>query len=341
MIRKITCAFLMGSFACSSVPPASEADAAAPFEASSSEASSTSDAPLPLGSVSSVTALSSCPAGAMPGATCSTIVVQCPGIEDLSATIAVAAPQGTATGTIYAHLGGGGTALFTANLQTMLQAGYRTFQIAWTTDWEQTSNAGILAAACRPATAMQWAYDNVHEGGEKTGFCGIGHSGGSGVLAYALTHYGMDRVLDYAQLQAGPPFGRIDYACAPQTYTGPARTLCPENTDAPIALKTEVGTWENTGDCLGTSATPAELAKWAADSVVSPGADFDYPHTPVDFIDCATNPNGTTGGAYFYSKAVTSSVTVTCPTDCSGESIGSSGATQAVSAMLAQCKPHP
>jgi hypothetical protein len=295
---------------------------------------------LPLGKVTSVTPLASCPPGAMQGAACSTIVVQCPGIEDLPATIAVAQPNVAPKGTIFAHLGGGGTDFFTANLGAMLSAGYRTFQIAWSTDWEQTKSAGILQGACRPATAMQWAYDNVQKGDTTTAFCGIGHSGGSAVLAYSLAHYGMERVLDYAQLQAGPPFGRIDYACDPASYMGPPRMLCPENPDAPITLKPEVGTWENTGDCGGT-ATDSDRAKWAADSVVSPGADYDYGATPVDFIDCATNPNGTTGGAYFYSSAIKSPHTVSCPTQCSGESLGTDGLATALSEMLANCTPRP
>lgn len=101
-----------------------------------------------------------------------------------------------------------------------------------------------------------------------------------------------------------------------------------------------MGTWENTGNCLGNAPSSSDLAKWAADSVVSSGADYDYPTTPIDFIGRATNPNGTTGGAYVYSQNITSALTVTCPTDCSGEAIGASGATKAVSAMLAECKPH-
>jgi len=158
------------------------------------------------------------------------------------------------------------------------------------------------------------------------------------VLAYALAHYGMGRVLDYAQLQAGPPFGRIDYGCAPASYTGPAPALCPQLPDAPIALPADkVGPWENTPDCGSASPTPEDLAKWAADSVVSAGAAYDYPHTIVDFIDCATNPNGTTGGAYFYSQSITSTHSVSCPTQCSGEALGTDGSAQAVSAMQAQC----
>jgi hypothetical protein len=107
-----------------------------------------------------------------------------------------------------------------------------------------------------------------------------------------------------------------------------------------VGLPTDkLNAWENTMAC-NNNPSPADLAKWAADSVVSPSASYDYPKTIVDFIDCTVNPNGTTGGAYFYSSQITSTHSVFCATQCSGEAIGTDGAAQATSAMHTQCVPR-
>jgi hypothetical protein len=266
--------------------------------------------------------------------------VHCPGISDLDAVVAVTEPNGTVRGTIFAHGGGGGTAFYSQNLSDYLAANYRVVQVRWATDWEQTTD-GILAAACRPATLLQWVFDTVHGADRSTGFCGVGQSGGSGVLSYLLSHYGSGTILDYAAPSAGPPFGRIDYGCAPSTYAGPLRTLCPALTDAPVTLPpARMNPWENTQTCGAASPDPTEIAKWAADSVVSPGASYDYPQTVVDFFDCVTNPNGTTGGAYFYSQEITSAHAVRCFTACSGEDLGTAGWATLRDDVLAGCVPR-
>jgi len=150
----------------------------------------------------------------------------------------------------------------------------------------------------------------------------------------------MKKILDYVELTAGPPFGRIDYGCAPQTYGGPPKTLCTDLMDAPVALPPQLmNPWENTTTC-GGSAPAADIAKWSADSVVSAGADYDYPQTLVTFWDCTINPNGTTGGAYFYSQKISSMHSVTCFTQCSGEDLGNAGWTAALQSVLADCKPR-
>ena len=135
-------------------------------------------------------------------ATCTTLVVRCPGIEDLQATAAVTEPSASLKGTLFAHSGGGGTSYYTQNIASYLGAGLRVVQVKWASSWEQTqpSTTGLLASACRPATVLKWTFDNPHGQSRALAFCGVGHSGGSGVLAYALAHYGMGDYLDYAAL---------------------------------------------------------------------------------------------------------------------------------------------
>ena len=74
---------------------------------------------------------------------------------------------------------------------------------------------------------------------------------------------------------------------------------------------------------------------------MSPGADYDYPQTAVEYFDCDVNPNGTTGGAYFYSQAITSTHSVTCFTACSGEDLGNAGWTALRDAVLTGCVFSP
>lgn len=303
--------------------------------ASSTGAGGGSGGAHPIGQVTDVQPSSECPG-------CQQLTVQCPGIEDNTAILKVSEPGVPAQGTIFAHNGGGGTDFYShPNLDTYVAAGFRIALVRWMSDWEQTKTAGILDGACRPATVMKWVFDNVHQGGTSAAFCGIGQSGGSGVLAYMLAHYGMDQILDYAALSAGPPFGRIDYGCAPETYSGSLPELCSGDGSVSLALPPDkLDPWENTTTCGTGMPSSSDLAKWAADSVVSPTASYAYPKTLVSFFDCMANPNGTTGGAYFYSQQITSQHDVTCYTACTGEELGSQGWSEYGAAVLDQCVPR-
>ena len=310
------------------------------------------DTPRALGSVAVLGGVP-CPAGAIPGASCRTVNVSCPALDDLSAVVATTAPAGTAAGTVVLHGGGGGVALdfqggngsrFGADL---VQGGYRVVQVAWMSEWEQTQTMGILPAACRPATLFRWVFTDIHQGDRQHGFCALGSSAGSGALSYSLAHYGLGDTFDQVELVAGPPFGRIDYGCAPATYPGPPRDLCPGLTDAPIAFDASeaelVGGWENTpGRCGAGQALPADLTHWAADSVVSPGATYAYPLTPVRFYYCAASPNATTGLGSFYVDAITTAHSVQCGTRCADEGAMDDPTIYAamVSDMQAGCTPR-
>ena len=203
------------------------------------------------------------------------------------------------------------------------------------------SDDGILAAGCRPATLFQWIHQNVHGADRELGFCASGYSGGSGALSYAMAHYGLESAFDYIDLTAGPPFGRMDYGCAPDTYSGPMRQLCPELADAPMELPADkINTWEHSTTCGSRSVDPVELQRWRDHSVVSPGGDFNYPQTTMAFWNCATRPAGTAGGAYFYSQEISSDKRVACFTSCSGEPIGGEGNSAQRASMMAECIPR-
>jgi hypothetical protein len=116
-----------------------------------------------LGTVSSVVSGAACLSGAPMRAACTMMTVSCPGVEDIAVNLAVTEPyNGSAHGTVFTHAGGGGNFYEGSNVQGYLQNGLRTAQVAWATPWEATASSGILAAACRPATVLQWIFDNVH-----------------------------------------------------------------------------------------------------------------------------------------------------------------------------------
>ena len=98
--------------------------------------------------------------------------------------------------------------------------------------------------------------------------------------------------------------------------------------------------WDNTKTCGASAPSTDDILKWGSDSVVSPGADYAYPKTDVDFFDCTNMPNGTTGGAFFYASAIRSTHAVYCfdgPNDgCSGEGLGR-GEGMLVDQLVAKC----
>ncbi len=321
------------------------------------DSASSTDAPptgnggaRPLGTVTDKGATPNCVAGA----TCRTLTVACPGAAPLDVNVQMQEPTVPVLGTIVVHDGGGGITFFGRGALTAryLAKGYRIVDMAWANDWEKTSmGAGsIKAGACRPATVLKWAFDNVHKGSRDQGFCAQGQSGGSGAMSYALAAYGMEDYLDYVMLTQGPPFGRMDCGCDPSAAgCASVPALCPEIANASLALPGgKIDEWAGVSSCTaGISA--ADVAKLAADSVASPDDDFDYPKTHVSGWYCAMRPNGTTGGGAFYLAKVQPAPKVFCSPDCEVESIYQTTATltggalvadQMLSEMTAECVPR-
>ena len=90
-------------------------------------------------------------------------------------------------------------------VDTFVNDGFVTVEIQWEQPgiWEGDSRA--ITLACRYATAARWIYDNLHEGGEETLFAAQGNSGGAAQIAFGLAHYGLDEIIDLANLGGGPP----------------------------------------------------------------------------------------------------------------------------------------
>ena len=114
-------------------------------------------------------------------------------------------------GTILLTTGGRGTRWYrvgeegnsiNAMMDTLLDDGYKLVEIAWVEPgvWEEPG--GTISLACRSATAFHWVHENIHQGGL---LAAQGNSGGSAQIAFSLAYYGLDEILDLANLSGGPP----------------------------------------------------------------------------------------------------------------------------------------
>jgi len=185
-----------------------------------------------LGTVSHVTPIPVCPQGYFDGMQCSVATVSCPDTADIQVTFGYENPAGTPKGTIFFHDGAGGTTPYAAGLSpsenylvSYLGAGYQIVQMSWATDWEEVGashQASIGAAACRPATLMQYIYQNVRVSGA---MCAQGQSGGSAAIAYALAWYNAASFVDKVELISGPVFGNVEEGCV-VPHAAPL-TVCP------------------------------------------------------------------------------------------------------------------
>lgn len=142
-------------------------------------------------------------------------LANCPGVSDLGFVFGYAPPTARPyNGTIVMLSGDGGTnAAIGTNFSYYVpfyeSKGYQVVEVAWGpyggngTPWEQASPgampypiSNIEAAACRPATFLNWVRNGnsgVGTGIWATtggGMCAHGDSGGSGALGYVLGWYG-------------------------------------------------------------------------------------------------------------------------------------------------------
>ena len=189
----------------------------------------------------------SCPTfgGGLPNSssTCYQVNTSCPGVADFSVYLKVNQPAGSSVGTVLFGTGTGGSALYDfdepdffngstngglAVVQGVLDAGFTTVQVSFGSPFNQattngwlTGPGGVRRLACRYATAAQWIYQNIHNSNTSAPMCATGNSGGSGIIAYALTDYGMDSTFSMVEETSGPPMSRLDQACLP-----PSNSVC-------------------------------------------------------------------------------------------------------------------
>ncbi len=169
-----------------------------------------------------------------------------------------------------------------AALETLHANGLATVQVRWAAGWTDPDGeaAGPRALACRPATVVQWVHDNLYnnldtrvapdDSAGVCGFCYTGNSAGAGAIAYALSYYGLDQILDAAVLTSGPPFSDLDAACLPQ----PSRRSLALDQTSSARIDEQYGR-AYPGPCARSD--PAWAARWQADSLDGAGGDWSHP----------------------------------------------------------------
>ena len=118
-------------------------------------------------------------------------------------------------GTVVLTTGGRGTSLYRAGgesvegrdyinamMDILLADGYLLVEVAWDRPGVWEGPGGSRTLACRSATMIDRVYRDIHRGGP---FMAQGNSGGNAQIAFALAYYGLDEVLDLANLSGGPP----------------------------------------------------------------------------------------------------------------------------------------
>ena len=236
-------------------------------------------------------ATNSCPEGF----TCNRFSVACPDIPvDATGSIAIQKPTGQTKGMIMFFSGSAGTdwwqtksTLAPPFLQSLRNDGYEVVQVAWNISWLQAPpnvQAGQRLLSCRVATLIKWAHDNLYEPlglksePGKCGFCLTGGSSGSAAIAYALSSYGIDRDVDAAILDSGPPMASIEKGCLQKNgyayRSEPARLI-----DVSYGYRPN-----QTGPGPCESHDPSWTQTWINNSVETGGASYNYPSTRIHII---------------------------------------------------------
>lgn len=249
--------------------------------------------PDETGRVTAVVAGCAAGVGALPGTTCETLTVACPGADDQDVQLRVTEPPvGVARrGTVILGSDSGGRQFLfdDAPLATdLLGDGFRLVQRAWVDGW--TSNVrgnGLVVAACRYATLARWVRREL---AADEPLCATGNSGGAAEIGEALVWYGLDDVLDQAVTTSGPGAARVDLGCVPDAawlaqcdaYNA-ASAVHPSCTYAANGV-------DDLLDAAYAPATPcgdadaAFVERFRADSQLGDGADLEVRHMRLDML---------------------------------------------------------
>ena len=263
----------------------------------------------PLGTI---TVLGSAPCD---GQQCVTINVNCPSINQVSeATIKIGEPLTTTisgdivlfSGWIGDYLWEQGSVNGPAIIHDLRNAGYRTLQVDWLSNWFKANSGephGIARQACKPATILQWVYDQYHVVANPTAaFCASGHSNGASQLGLSIAQYGLSDLFDAILFESGPNWTRTDHACLlnpayPELYQTPA---------SHGIIDWGFGQLNNGSGYCGQE---LESERWRFEEtslVQEPtwnyvSADYIYPETNVTFLMGELDPTSTRAhGEYFY-----------------------------------------
>ena len=251
-----------------------------------------------LGTVTATTkAAPSCPAGS----TCQVVTVACPNVlQSRQATVAVASPTAARRGVVALFTGGSGSSFWGsarpaagATVTKLRSAGFEVVQVRWHASWLAAARgemAGSAALACRPATIIRWIHDTRYAPMAlppavvgRCGFCVSGTSGGSSAITYALSHYGLDTLVDGIFPVSGPPHAALVKGCM-RTPGEEGYWYSGSNT---AIIDSSYG-YLSPGPC--TAHDSSFEPNWAADGVEATGTDYLYSSTRVHLLIGSKDP---------------------------------------------------
>jgi hypothetical protein len=193
-------------------------------------------------------------------------------------------------------------------VQGLQSQGLWVIQVRWRTPWMLSApgeDAGSAHMACRPATVVRWVHDNryvplgITSGLGECGYCITGNSGGSAQVAYPLSFYGLDSILDADIPTSGPTHTVVKKGCLRQT----ADQHYWYSPNESMSVDDSFGFDQLPGSCHDHDESYA--SRWDAESVDTGGNDLVYPTTRVVVLvgtkDCGDAP---AHGVAFYSALV-------------------------------------
>ncbi|MEX2459482.1 MAG: hypothetical protein WD770_10925 [Actinomycetota bacterium] len=207
---------------------------------------------------------------------------------------------GAARGMVLFFSGGGGNYYWTNDAPDFMQAlrsvhGFDVAQVRWAGAWQDAAagqDAGAGHVACRPATAIKHIRETLYTPPATTapgrcGFCLVGSSGGASQIAYALTHYGLEGIIDAIIPTGGPTHAAQSKGCAPgraesaYQYDGAST----KQIDAPSGYtKTDSTSPWYLGNGPCKLRLPSWKPRWDAESVETSGNDYSYGNSRVHML---------------------------------------------------------
>ncbi len=219
----------------------------------------------------------------------------CPGVkETLRAELAIRPCVDPARGLIVLFTGSGGATWWTDQVpeaagfaEDLGALGFWIIQVRWTQYWLTSSpgvDAGTAHMACRPATVIKYLHDTYYvplgipKQVGRAGFCVSGNSGGATQITYALSHYGLDDILDVVVPSSGPPHGALAKSCLEK----PGEEAYWFDLDTRQFIDTAFGYQDGNGPAATLDAT--FTARWLEESQSTGGNDYVHPTTRIHFI---------------------------------------------------------
>src|SRR3989442_777475 len=166
--------------------------------------------------------------------------------------------------------------------------GFVVVQVKWLDSWLQAPRGeddGSAHLGCRPATAIDWIHQDLYvplgitPGPGQCGFCVTGNSGGASQVSYALSHYGLDGILNGVFPTSGPPHAAQVKGCLPGSpgylYEGSEV----ERIDLSYGFDDNHG---DRGPCMLSD--PSWTPRWQVESIDTGANDTSYPSTRIEFV---------------------------------------------------------